>query len=277
MTGSGRRDGFPTGRERGTYRWPGGLLGPEDPDPVLHMRAGSHAPVLFVCDHGGNAVPRGLDLGVEAGELDRHIGYDIGALGVAKHLSEALEAELIAQRYSRLVIDCNRPPHAASAMPARVDGTDVPANAALSPPGAAARVAEIFMPYHGAIAASLDKRLERGEPTVLFAVHSYTPHHGDFPGERPWPVSFLFRHRPGLSRALRDILADEGLLVGMNEPYDLDDFTDYTIPVHAEARGLTSALVEIRQDGIGEAAGQAAWAARLARVLPAAIERATHP
>lgn len=269
------RQGGSLAEERGGYRWPDGLLGPDDPDPVLNLRAGSPSPLLLVCDHGGNAVPGGLELGVGAGDLARHIGYDIGALAVARHLSEALDAELIAQRYSRLVIDCNRPPHAPSAMPARVDGTDVPANAALAPSAAAARVAELFMPYHAAIAASLDRRRARGEATVLFAVHSFTPSHGDFPGERPWPVSFLFRHRPELSEAMRDHLTAEGFLVGMNEPYDVDDFTDYTIPVHAEARGLASALVEIRQDGIGDAAGQAAWAERLARALPAAAERVT--
>jgi predicted N-formylglutamate amidohydrolase len=231
--------------------------------------------LLLVCDHGGNAVPRGLDLGVGPADLERHIGYDIGALAVAERLSAALDAELIAQRYSRLVIDCNRPPHAPSAMPARVDGTQVPANAALAPSQAAARVGELFMPYHAAIAASLDRRLARGEATVLIAVHSYTPHHGDFPGERPWPVAFLYRQLPALSQALRDLLSREGFRVGMNEPYDVDDFTDYTIPVHAEARGLVSTLVEIRQNGIGDEAGQDAWGERMARVLPAAMELVT--
>ena len=57
------------------------------------------------------------DLGLPAEELTRHIAWDIGIAGVAEALSKQLDAHLIAQRYSRLVIDCNRPPRAASSIP----------------------------------------------------------------------------------------------------------------------------------------------------------------
>jgi predicted N-formylglutamate amidohydrolase len=60
-------------------------------------------------------------------------------------------------------------------------------------------------------------------------------------------------------------------LVGDNEPYALGDDSDYTIPVHAERRGLLNLELEIRQDLITGAEGQAVWAAVLARVLPAAL------
>jgi predicted N-formylglutamate amidohydrolase len=40
--------------------------------------------------------------------------------------------------------------------------------------------------------------------------------------------------------------------------------------VHGERRGLLHVEIEIRQDLITEPAGQAEWAERLARVLPAA-------
>ena len=42
------------------------------------------------------------------------------------------------------------------------------------------------------------------------------------------------------------------------------------MPVHGERGGLPHVEIEIRQDLIGDAAGQAAWAARLARLLPIA-------
>ena len=54
-------------------------------------------------------------------------------------------------------------------------------------------------------------------------------------------------------------------LVGENEPYPIDDDIDYTIPVHGEGRGLPSAMIEIRQDGIRNAEGAAVWAERLAK------------
>jgi predicted N-formylglutamate amidohydrolase len=43
--------------------------------------------------------------------------------------------------------------------------------------------------------------------------------------------------------------------------------------VHAEPRGLPHVEIEIRQDLIADRTGQAAWAARLARLLPAADAR----
>ncbi len=43
--------------------------------------------------------------------------------------------------------------------------------------------------------------------------------------------------------------------------------------MHAEARGLAHALLEIRQDLIADALGQEAWAERLSRLLPRAYDR----
>ena len=268
------RHGDAPDAERRGPRWVNGLLQPDDPDPVLHLRRDSGSPILLVCDHAGNRVPSGLELGVATADLERHIGYDIGALGVAERMSKDLGAELIAQRYSRLVIDCNRPVHSPEAMPVHVDGTDVPGNCALAAPDAAARVAELFHPYHAAIASSLDRRSARGEHTVLVSMHSFTPHRADQPAPRPWQIAFLFRQQAALSHALHKRLASDGFVVGMNEPYQVDDESDVAIPRHAEDRGLLSTLVEIRQDCIATPADQAAWATRLARHLSPAIDHA---
>ena len=62
-------------------------------------------------------------------------------------------------------------------------------------------------------------------------------------------------------------------MVGENEPYRVSDLTDYTVPVHGERRGLPHVEIEIRQDLIADPAGQEAWAARLARLLPLADRR----
>ena len=56
-------------------------------------------------------------------------------------------------------------------------------------------------------------------------------------------------------------------MVGDNEPYAVSDETDYTIPVHAEARGLINTGIEIRQDLIADPAGEQSWADRLARIF----------
>src|SRR5450759_1187858 len=86
------------------------LLGGQDVPPVLEHNPAGRSPFLLTCDHYGRAIPRILgDLGLPAGELTRHIAWDIGIAGLAEALAQHLDAHLIAQRYSRLVIDCNRP------------------------------------------------------------------------------------------------------------------------------------------------------------------------
>ncbi len=244
------------------------LLAEGDPAPVC--LTGGAAPFLLVCDHAGRAVPASLgDMGVAPADWDRHIAWDIGAAGVCELLAPALGAACIAQAYSRLVIDCNRTPgHPTSIAPVS-DGTPIPANAGLDPASAAARVAEIFAPYHDAIAGEIDRRTASGLPTVLVAMHSFTPVFGGV--VRPWQAGVLHNRAPALSRALARLLEGEGFLVGDNEPYRLSDESDYTVPVHAERRGLAYVELEIRQDLICTADGQAQWAARLARLLPLAL------
>src|ERR1700748_3198992 len=94
------------------------LLGGSGVPPVLEHNDAGRSPFLLTCDHYGRLIPRTLgDLGLPHSELTRHIAWDIGIAGVAESLSKQLDAHLIAQRYSRLVIDCNRPPVAASSIP----------------------------------------------------------------------------------------------------------------------------------------------------------------
>src|SRR5579872_7407479 len=121
------------------------LLGSEDVPPVHEYNRAGGSPFLFTCDHYGRAIPRILgDLGVAESELSRHIAWDIGIAGVAERLSEHLDAHLIAQRYSRLVIDCNRPPAVASSIPVTSETTAIPGNEKLAEDAAAARRHEIF-------------------------------------------------------------------------------------------------------------------------------------
>jgi predicted N-formylglutamate amidohydrolase len=246
------------------------LLGPDERPPVVMLHPAAAGPFLLVCDHAGREVPRRLaGLGVPAAELARHIGWDIGAAGVTRRLAAALDAVAIMQVYSRLVIDCNRAPgHPTSIAPVS-DGTVVPGNAGDPPPWRAAREAEIFAPYHDAIAGEIDRRVAAGQPTAVVAVHSFTPVMGGV--ARIWQAGVLHNHDARLALAVGERLRAEGFLVGDNEPYALGDDSDYTIPVHAERRGLLNLELEIRQDLIAGEEGQAAWAAVLARVLPEAL------
>jgi predicted N-formylglutamate amidohydrolase len=243
------------------------LLGSEEVPPVREQNASGRSPFLLTCDHYGRLIPRVLgDLGVPAGELTRHIAWDIGIAGVAEALSGHLDAHLIAQRYSRLVIDCNRPPGGPSSIPRISEATAIGGNDGLALDAIEARRRAIFQPYHRHIDNVIERRLRDGVPTVLVSLHSFTPVYAGV--ARPWHIGTLY-HRdtrlpPLLLRLLR---AEPDLVVGDNEPYAVSDETDYTIPVHGEARGLMNSGIEIRQDLIADQAGQRQWADLLARIL----------
>jgi len=248
------------------------LLAVDEPAPVTLYNggAGAASPFLLVADHAGNLIPRALGgLGISAAERARHIGWDIGIAGVGRRLADALGAPLIQQNYSRLVIDCNRPPGVPASIPAISELTEIPGNIGLSEAAKAARAREIFWPYHARIEGELDRRRQAGRPTVLIALHSFTP---VFMGvARLWHAALLYNRDPRLARRLLALLEDEkGLTVGDNAPYFVSDQTDYTIPVHGERRGLLHALIEIRQDLIADENGLGQWAERLARLLPQA-------
>jgi predicted N-formylglutamate amidohydrolase len=244
------------------------LLGEGEPGPVELLREAGVGPFLLTADHAGRMIPRALGgLGVAEVERARHIGWDIGIAEVTRRLSEALDAAAVLQRYSRLVIDCNRAPRMHGAFVTVSEATRVPGNEGLSEADKAVRVAEIFAPYHETIEALIKRRAR----TVYVAMHSFTPVY--LAEARPMHVAVLYNHLPRFSKALAGLLrAEAGLVVGENAPYRLSDDSDYGVPVHAEARGLDCVEIEIRQDLIGHEQGQAEWAARLARLLPAALE-----
>jgi predicted N-formylglutamate amidohydrolase len=243
------------------------LLDGEDVPPVLEDNAGGRSPFLLTCDHYGRLIPAILgDLGLPAGELTRHIAWDPGIAGVADALSKQLDARLIAQRYSRLVIDCNRPPQAASSIPRISEATTIPGNEGLAREAAELRRLQIFDPYHRRIAEVIDARLRDNIPTVLVSLHSFTPVYAGI--ARPWHIGTLYHLDTRLPPLLLKLLrAEPDLVVGDNEPYAVSDETDFTIPVHGEARGLMNTGIEIRQDLIADQAGEREWADRLARIF----------
>lgn len=247
------------------------VLAAGDMSPVSVFNANGRSEFVLVSDHAGNGLPRSLGtLGLSEGDRERHIAWDLGIAGVCRLLSDLLDAPLIQQNYSRLVIDCNRPPGSRQSIPEISDGTPVPGNRSLDMAARRAREEEIFAPYHGRISAEIDRRRAQRVPAVLIAMHSFTPVFGGF--ARPWHVGLLHNRDSRLAHAMLAHLRGEAdFPVGDNEPYDVGDDTDWTIPVHGEQRGALHVGIEIRQDLIARAEEQRAWAERLAVVLPRAL------
>jgi predicted N-formylglutamate amidohydrolase len=249
------------------------LLAPDDPPAFTVDNENGTSPFLIVADHAGKQMPRRLGaLGLASADRARHIAWDIGAGAVADRIAKTLDAFVIRQNYSRLVIDCNRAPSAPTSILSVSELTPVPGNVGLTATQKLTRRRDIFDPYHNRIALELERRRDAGQPTTLISVHSFTPVFKSV--ARRWHVGVLYNRAPRFAHSLLELLrSEQGLSVGDNEPYSLSDETDYTVPVHGEQRGLDHVEIEIRQDLVTDEAGQKKWAALFARLLPQAYER----
>lgn len=235
-----------------------------DPQPVEIINAKGSSPLVLTVEHAGRAIPQVLgDLGIAREEMDRHIAYDVGAEALGRIVAALLDAPLLLQRYSRLVVDCNRPFDAPDLIPAVSDGTVVPANKDLTLSDRTQRYQEIHQPFHDAVAMVLNGRQSERKPTVLLSLHSFTPVMGG--KARPWQLGALFnRDRRLADRFMGSFQALHPEIVSaFNEPYLAEDISDYTVPVHGEARQLPHMLLEIRHNEIDTEEGQQLWAQML--------------
>ncbi|USI71880.1 N-formylglutamate amidohydrolase [Sphingomonas morindae] len=231
--------------------------------PAWRAIAGGEA-ILIVADHASAHVPADIALGVDAAVLGRHVAVDIGVAPLAEALCATLPASALLGGVSRLVCDYNREPDAPGLIPLESDGIAVPGNR-LDAAGRAARLARFYEPYHAAVAAAVAAR-----PTALIvSLHSFTPRLATRPHEaRPWEIGILYNQDRRAPAVALPLLTAAGIVAGDNQPYS-GRLLNATMNRHAEAAGRPYLGVEVRQDLIGDAAGVARWAARLAPVLAA--------
>lgn len=254
------------------------LLSSDDPAPVTVINDGGRAPAVLICDHASNAVPARLaDLGLDDAARARHIAWDIGVAEVGRALAAMLDAPLVLPGYSRLVIDLNREPDDPTAICVISDRTIVPGNRGLTAPARAARISELFHPYHRAVAARIDAHLAQGRKPALISLHSFTPAMAGWGHERqqrPWHIGVLFDRDERLAQPLLAALRARGdLAVGENEPYSARNSHGFSLTRHGEARGLPHVELEMRQDLIGDAAGARRMADILAETLTPLLAR----
>ena len=244
----------------------GGLLRGED-DPVIVVNSGGASDFVLVCEHAGRVIPKRLGtLGLAEEDLARHIAWDIGAEGVARRMSAALDAPLILQRFSRLVYDCNRPPESRDAMPAVSETTPIPGNEMLASSEKLERIEVLYRPFHGAVSRLLDQRAAAGTESILITIHSFNPVYRGM--RRMLDLGILHDTDSRLADALlKSLTAEPDLAVRRNEPYGAQDGVTHTLLLHGISRRLRNAMVEIRNDLVHDEAGQEVWAERLSRRL----------
>jgi predicted N-formylglutamate amidohydrolase len=222
--------------------------------------------LLILVDHASNFVPpeyRGL--GLPEAELQRHIAYDIGSSALARSLAERFRAPAILTCFSRLIIDPNRGEDDPTLIMRLSDGAVVPGNADFDGLERERRLNRFYRPYHAAVAQQIEAMLVGGVPPVLLSFHSYTPVWKD--ARRPWHAGVLWDRDDRFAAPLIERLAAEhGLRIGDNEPY-LGSLKNDTMYRHGTMRGLSHALLEVRNDLIESPAGVLEWADRLEPIL----------
>ena len=210
------------------------------------------APLVLVCEHASNTIPDYFNgLGLSQKARQSHIAWDPGALPVAQALSKAFDAPLVCARISRLVYDCNRPPSAPSAIPAKSEDAVIPGNANISQAEGRARIEQIYQPFNQTLEHTIAQRLSRGNSQgskpALVTIHSFTP-------------VFLGQQRLvelGILHSSDTTLADKMLSVApqitklrveRNQPYGPADGVCHTLDTHGIANGMANVMIEIRND-----------------------------
>lgn len=228
--------------------------------------------LILICDHACNGFPEKYGtLGLPPSELRRHIAYDIGVDGLTRQLAGQLGVPAVLSKFSRLLIDPNRGLDDPTLIMRLSDGFVVPGNADVDEDERQHRIDAYYQPYHDDISRLIDEALKNDVKPALLSIHSFTPMWKGTP--RPWHAGLLWdkRDRRFSEAMITALSADPHLVVGDNEPYR-GGLPGDTIDVHGTRRGVTSTLLEVRQDLIGDDAGIAEWCGRLAEILPGIID-----
>ncbi|MEZ5810050.1 MAG: N-formylglutamate amidohydrolase [Rhizobiaceae bacterium] len=238
-----------------------------DPIPFIAIDGDYAAGMLLLADHARNALPPEYGtLGLAQSEFERHIAYDIGVEAVTRGIAARLGVPAVLCGFSRLLIDPNRGEDDPTLIRQLYDGAVIAGNYPLDPLERERRLDGWYRPYHREVAGAVDKVARAsGLAPLLISIHSFTPTMQGV--ARPWHVSLLWDIDDRAMRPLYEALTRDGeFVVGDNEPYDgaLKGDTMYR---HAMHDGYPHVLIEIRQDLVATAEGQAEWADRLAPVL----------
>lgn len=216
--------------------------------------------VVLVCEHASHFIPPEFGtLGLDSAVRQSHVAWDPGALIVAEHMATLLAATLVAGQVSRLVYDCNRPPEALDAMPARSEIFDISGNADLSDTDRQERVSRVYVPFR----QSLEAAIARVVDPIIVTIHSFTPVYKG--ASRDVEIGILHDTDARLADAMLDLAPRyTQATVQRNEPYGPQNGVTHTLKEHALHAGHLNVMLEIRNDLIKSSGQQVDMAKLLA-------------
>lgn len=226
---------------------------------------GDRVSVLTIVDHASKHVPGDIDLGIDPALLDTHIGSDIGAADLARHLGYPAFLAGV----SRLVIDVNREIGAEELVSASSDGHVIPGNAG----DTSGRVARFWTPYHQALSHLISEM----KPKLLISLHSFTPNLASRPHEeRPWQIGVLYNEDDRAARIALPLLTAAGIVAGDQLPYS-GKLLNATMNRHGEGTATPYLGLEVRQDLIGDTPGIERVAAILRPIIESILNQLPFP
>lgn len=234
------------------------------PAPYEIIKGRPDSSILLLADHATNYLPPEYgNLGLPPEAFSRHIAYDIGIEPLTRQLAAMLGCPAVLSRFSRLLIDPNRGEDDPTLIMKISDGAIVTGNHPISAEEWERRIERHHRPYHRAVDQMIrEVSVAANKAPLVLSLHSFTPVWKGTP--RPWHAAVLWDSDGRAAQPLIDLLRQPGdIIVGDNEPYD-GALKGDTLYRHCMRTGVPHALLEVRQDLIGDEAGVAAWAARLA-------------
>ncbi len=227
----------------------------------------SGSPVFCFCDHATHAMPQEYDdLGLNAGDLRRHIGWDIGAAALTRQLCKTFGSAGLLAGFSRLLIDPNRDLDNSGLIPEISDGTAILGNQNLNATERSFRINTYYEPYHQILDQQIAAVMSRFHDPLIISIHSFTPKpaHGK---RRDVDIGLLWKVDEGKAQSVKaQIERVHPYNVALNEPYSALKL-NHTMDRHVIPRGLRHITLEIRQDLIDTDTGVAKMADHLSAAL----------
>ncbi|MEE9347176.1 MAG: N-formylglutamate amidohydrolase [Robiginitomaculum sp.] len=239
---------------------------------VIKARAGGR-PLFIFADHASRHIPKALNnLGLNGDDLTRHIAHDVGTMGLLEGLCERFGCGGQAATISRLVIDVNRDPNAEGLIPQISDGTKIAGNFNVNASERARRISAYHAPYHSVLGENIERAARDSCDPLIVSLHSFTPNLRTDGLFRMTEIGLLFKSDPKTAQltAAQFTRMGRNFSVGMNRPYSAFDL-NYTVDVQVTPRGLRHVTFEVRQDLIGDKAGERDMVDVLARVISRVI------
>ena len=207
------------------------------------LEGAAGAPVFLTCEHASERLPDGWAWHPQDARLaGTHWAFDLGARDLVLDLAASMEAPAVLSRFSRLLVDPNRPEDSETLFRAEAEGAPVELNRDLSGEERARRIERFYRPYHDAI----DRRLTEHAATVLFSIHTFTPVYEG--AVRPMEVGVLFDTQDELAEGAAAAIRAAGFVTALNEPYSGKAGLIHAAERHAQRHGRKALELEVRQD-----------------------------